>query len=263
MAVILKSRPEIGRLREAGRIVAETFEMLRPHIQPGVSTAELDALAEDFIKSKGALPLYKGYGAVPSYRGQPARPAFPATLCTSVNDVICHGIPSPRETLRDGDIIGVDVGVLYRGWCGDACETYAVGAVAPETQRLMDVTRRCMELGIEQARPGNRMGDIGAAIQEYAEAQGFSVVRELTGHGVGRQLHESDPVVFHFGKRGTGMPIRPGMVFTVEPMINAGKPDIRQMPDQWTIRTADGKLSAQYEHTLAITDDGYELLSVL
>jgi methionyl aminopeptidase len=262
MAVILKSRPEIARLREAGRIVAETFEVLRPHVKPGVSTAELDAIAEDFIKSKGALPLYKGYGAQAPYRGQPGRAAFPATICASVNDVICHGIPSPKEHLREGDIIGVDIGVLYRGWCGDACETMPVGQVDPETQRLMDVTRRCLELGIEQAQPGKRLGDIGHAIQTYAEGQGFSVVRELTGHGVGRSLHEPDPAVFHFGKPGTGMQMRPGMVFTIEPMINAGKPDIRVMPDQWTIRTADGKRSAQYEHTLTITEDGCELLTL-
>jgi methionyl aminopeptidase len=262
MAAILKTRQDITRLREAGRIVAQTYEMLTPHVKPGVTTAELDRLAEDFIKSKGAIPLYKGYGARPARRGQPAVPPFPATICSAVNDVICHGIPSSREHLADGDIIGVDIGVLYRGWCGDACQTIAVGTLKPETQRLVDVTYRCLELGIEQARPGKRLGDIGAAIQRYAEARGFSVVRELSGHGVGRSLHEPDPCVLHFGTPGTGMKLVPGMVFTIEPMINIGKPDIRLMPDQWTIRTADGSLSAQFEHTLAITDDGCELLTL-
>ncbi len=262
MAVIMKSRQEVARLREAGRIVAETYEVLRPHIKPGATTAELDALAEDFIKSKGALPLYKGYGAQPARRGYPARMPFPGTICASINDVICHGIPSPRERLREGDIIGIDIGVLYRGWCGDACETIAVGKVDGATQRLLDVTRTCLELGIEQARPGKRLGDIGAAIQTYAESQGFSVVRELVGHGVGRALHEPDPCVAHFGTPGTGLKLQPGMVFTIEPMINAGRPEIRVMPDQWTIRTADGKRSAQFEHTLAITDEEPELLTL-
>jgi methionyl aminopeptidase len=262
MAVILKSRQEIAKLREAGRIVAETYEVLRPHVKPGVTTAELDAIAEDYILSKGAIPLYKGYGAQPATPRQPARPPFPATICASVNDVICHGIPSPKQVLHEGDIIGIDIGVLYHGWCGDACETMAVGQVSHEAQRLMDVTRTCLQLGIEQARAGNRLGDIGAAIQTYAEAQGFGVVRDLVGHGVGRTLHETDPVVTHFGKPGTGLKLQQAMVFTIEPMINAGRPEIQVMPDQWTIRTADGKLSAQYEHTLAITDGGPELLTL-
>jgi methionyl aminopeptidase len=262
MAAIMKSRQDIARLREAGRIVARTYEVLRPHVKPGVTTAQLDHIAEEFIISQGAMPLYKGYGAEPARRGHPAKPPFPGTICAAVNDVICHGIPSPKVVLEEGDIIGVDVGVLLRGWCGDACETFAVGTVAPEARRLMEVTRRCLDLGIEQAQPSKRLGDIGAAIQRYAEGEGFSVVRELAGHGVGRTLHEPEPSVLHFGTPGTGMRIEPGMVFTIEPMINAGQPGIRIMPDQWTIRTADGSLSAQYEHTLAITDDGPELLTL-
>ncbi|HEX9414836.1 MAG TPA: type I methionyl aminopeptidase [Ktedonobacterales bacterium] len=262
MAAIIKTRQDIARLREAGRLVANTYAVLRPHVKPGVTTAELDRLAEEFILSRGALPLYKGYGAEPARRGRPARAPFPGTICASVNDVVCHGIPSSREQLREGDIIGVDIGVLYRGWCGDACETMTVGQVSPETQRLVDVTYRCLELGIEQAQPGKHLGDIGAAIQRYAEAQGFAVVRELAGHGVGRSLHEPDPSVLHFGTPGTGMRIEPGMVFTIEPMINAGAAAIRVMPDQWVIRTADGSLSAQFEHTLAITEDGPELLTL-
>lgn len=262
MAAMLKTPQDIARLREAGRIVAQTYEVLRPHVVPGVSTAQLDRLAEDFIKSKGAIPLYKGYGARPASRGQPAVPPFPATICSSVNDVICHGIPSPREVLKEGDIIGIDIGVLYRGWCGDACQTIGVGELAPATQRLVDAAYRCLELGIEQAQAGKRLGDIGAAIQRYAEGHGYSVVRELSGHGVGRNLHEPDPSVLHFGTAGTGMRLVPGMVFTIEPMINIGRPEIRLMPDQWTIRTADGSLSAQFEHTLAITDHGTELLTL-
>ena len=248
-------------MRESGRLVAQTFEVLRPHVKPGVTTAELDEIAEDFIRSKGATPLYKGYGARPARNGRPAIPPFPATICASVNDVICHGIPSDDVVLKNGDIIGVDIGVNYKGWAGDSCMTYGVGTLTPETQRLMDVTHRCMELGIEQARANNCIGDIGAAIQAYAEAQGFSVVRELVGHGVGRSLHE-DPQVPHYGQPGTGLKIRRGMVFTIEPMINIGLPTTKLMPDRWTIRTMDGSLSAQYEHTLAITDGAPELLTL-
>ncbi len=261
MAVILKSRQEIGHLREAGRVVAETFEVLRPYVVAGTSTAELDKIAEDYILSRGAKPIYKGYGARPARAGQPAVPPFPATICASVNEVICHGIPGPEKKLHEGDIIGVDIGVLYKGWVGDFCMTYAVGQLDEQTQLLMDVTRRCMELGIEQARVNKRLGDIGATIQTYAEGHGFSVVRELVGHGVGRSLHE-DPQVLHYGKPNTGERLRPGMVFTVEPMINAGKPEITTLPDRWTICTKDGSRSAQFEHTLAITDGAAEILTL-
>ncbi len=261
MAVTLKSRQEITHLREAGRIVAETFEVLRPYAVPGTSTAELDRVAEDFIHSKGAKPIYKGYGARPAIQGHPAVPAFPATICVAINDVICHGIPGTKQILRDGDIIGVDIGVLYKGWVGDSCTTFAIGTLDSETQRLVDVARRCMELGIEQARSGNHIGDIGAAIQTYAEAQGFSTVREYVGHGVGRSLHE-DPQVPHYGRPGTGLKLRPGMVFTVEPMINAGGSQTRVLSDRWTVCTADGSRSAQFEHTLAVTDGAPELLTL-
>jgi methionyl aminopeptidase len=261
MAVLLKSRHEITHLREAGSLVAQTFEVLRPHVKAGISTAELDRIAEDFILSKGATPIYKGYGARPARPGYPAIPPFPATICASVNDVICHGIPSEKDVLREGDIIGVDIGVVYKGWVGDSCTTYAVGTLDSETQRLVDVAKRCMELGIEQARANNYIGDIGAAIQTYAETNGFSTVRELVGHGVGRSLHE-DPQVPHFGRPGTGLKLRPGMVFTVEPMINAGKATTRTLADRWTVCTADGSRSAQFEHTLAVTDGAPELLTL-
>ncbi len=221
MAVMLKSRQEIAQLREAGRLVAQTYEVLRPHVQPGISTAELDKIAEDFIRSKGAKPIYKGYGARPARSGMPAIPAFPATICVAVNDVICHGIPSPKQILREGDIIGVDIGVIYKGWVGDACVTFPVGELDSESQHLMDVAKRCLELGIEQARADNRLGDIGAAIQSYAEAQGFSTVREFVGHGVGHSLHE-DPQVPHYGRPHTGLRLQRGMVFTIERCLTAG-----------------------------------------
>jgi methionyl aminopeptidase len=261
MAVILKSRQEIGHLREAGRLVAETYEVLRPYVVPGVSTADLDKIAEDYIRSRGAKPIYKGYGARPALNGQPPVPPFPATICASVNDVICHGIPSAEKKLREGDIIGIDIGVLYKGWVGDSCVTFGVGKLSDQAQLLMDVAKKCMELGIEQARANKRLGDVGAAIQRYAEAHGFSVVRELVGHGVGHSLHE-DPQVLHYGKAGTGERLRPGMVFTVEPMINAGKYETRTLPDHWTICTKDGSLSAQFEHTLAITEGMPEILTL-
>lgn len=206
--------------------------------------------------------MYKGYGARPASNGRPATPPFPATICVAINEVICHGIPSPKQVLQEGDIIGVDIGVLYQGWVGDACQTFAVGTINAQSQSLIDVTERCLALGIEQARPGKHMGDIGAAIQGYAESQGFSVVRELVGHGVGHNLWE-DPQVPHYGSAGTGLKLQPGLVFTIEPMINIGKPAIRMLPDRWTIRTADGSRSAQFEHTLAITEGAPELLTVL
>lgn len=261
MAVILKSRQEIKALREAGQLVAQTFEVLRPYVVPGVSTQELDTIAEEYILSKGARPIYKGYGARPAYNGHPAVPPFPATICASVNDVICHGIPSPTQKLQEGDLIGVDIGVLYKGWVGDSCVTYGVGTLNDQARLLMETTYQCMELGIEQARANKHLGDIGAAIQTHAEAQGFSVVRELVGHGVGRSLHE-DPQVLHYGKARTGERLRVGMVFTIEPMINAGTYETRTLPDRWTICTRDGSLSAQFEHTLAITENAPEILTL-
>ncbi len=262
MAVTLKSRKEIAILRDAGRIVAETYEALRPHVVPGVTTADLDRIAEEFIRKSGALPMYKGYGALRDRRGTVLRPPFPATICVAINEVICHGIPSSRQALAEGDIIGIDIGTLYKGWIGDSCRTFTVGQVDKTSARLVNVAEHCLELGIEQAQPGHHLGDIGAAIQTYAESQGFSTVRELAGHGVGRALWE-DPSVLHFGKAGTGLRIEVGMVFTIEPMINAGKPDIRTLDDHWTIVTADGSRSAQFEHSMAITERGPELLTVL
>lgn len=259
MAITLKSPRQIELLRESGRLVRATFEVLREHIRPGVSTAELDAIAEAFIRKHGAEPVYKGY-VPPSRRGWSNNPPFPGTICASVNDVICHGIPSKKERLREGDIIGIDIGLRLNGWIGDACETFPVGNVSPATQRLLDTARRCLEVGIEQAYAGNTLRAIGAAIQRHAEAAGFSVVREYTGHGLGRNLHE-EPTVLHYDEPRNTRKIMAGMVFTIEPMINAGRPDTRLDRDGWTVRTADGSLSAQFEHTLAITDDGPILLT--
>lgn len=262
MALTLKSPKQIELLRQAGRIVAETFEILRDHVRPGVTTAELDKIAEEYIRSRGAIPVYKGYGGARAKNRQPARKPFPATICASVNDVICHGIPADNMRLNEGDIIGIDIGVRYNGWVGDSCVTYPVGTVAPETQRLLEVTERCLCLGIEQSYIGKRLGDIGAAIQNYAQAQGFSVVREYTGHGVGRNLHE-EPTVLHHGDPNTGKRLMAGMVFTIEPMINSGGEKTKLASDGWTVRTEDGSLSAQFEHQLAITDQGPLILTTI
>ncbi len=262
MAITLKSRKEIALLRDAGRIAAETYEVLRPHLVPGVSTADLDRMAEEFIRKSGALPMYKGYGALRDRMGRMVRPPFPGTICVAINEAICHGIPSSQQVLHEGDIIGIDIGTLYKGWIGDTCRTFTIGEVDPTSSKLVAVAERCLELGIEQAQPGHHLGDIGASIQTHAESQGFSTVRELAGHGVGRALWE-EPSVLHFGRAGTGLRIEVGMVFTIEPMINVGKPEIRTLADHWTIVTADGTRSAQFEHSMAITEHGPELLTVL
>jgi len=254
MTIPLKRPKEIVEMRAAGRLVAETFARLAEAVRPGVTLAELDRLATDYLKRQGAEPLYKGYRGNP-----PNHPPFPGVICASVNQEVCHGLPDGRS-LKDGDIVGVDIGLKYRGYCGDACVTYAVGKITPEAQRLLDVTQECLQRGIAAAQPGHHFGDIGAAIQAYAEGQGFSVVREWGGHGIGRRLHEP-PSVPHTGPAGAGPRLRPGMVFTIEPMINAGKPDWKLLKDGWTVVTADGSLSAQFEHTIAIAEHGPEILS--
>jgi methionyl aminopeptidase len=257
----MKTRQQVDGLRAAGRIVAETYETLRPHVVPGVTTAELDAIAERYIRGQGAIPVYKGYGGLRDRKGKLVRAPFPATICASVNEVICHGIPSPKQRLEEGDIIGIDIGATYHGWVGDSCVTFAVGTLDDESRRLMEAAYHAMELGIEAAQPGKRLGDVGAAIQGYAEERGFSVVREYGGHGVGRALHE-DPFVQHWGDAHTGLRIEPGMVFTIEPMLNAGGPQTALASDRWTVTTADGSRSAQFEHTIAITEDGVEILTL-
>lgn len=251
--IVLRSKSEIGAMRRAGNLVARALGMIQPRIRPGVRLRDLDGLVEEFIVSEGATTVYKGYQPNPSV------PPFPATICTAVNEEIVHGIPG-RRRLREGDIVGIDIGAVLDGWVGDTCYTFPVGEISPEARKLLDVARDSLEGAVSEVRPGKRFGDVGAAIQEIAEGHGYGVVRELGGHGVGRDLHE-EPHINHFGQRGHGMRLREGMTFTIEPMINAGSPGIRMMKDGWTIVTEDGKLSAQYEHSIAVTADGCEILT--
>jgi len=249
MPVTIKTPQDIEKMREAGRLAAEVLALMAEHIKPGVTTEELDRIAHDHIVNvQHAVPANVGY------RG------FPKTLCTSVNHVICHGIPSAGKVLKDGDIVNIDVTVIKDGWHGDTSRMYFVGKPSVLAKRLVDTAYEAMMLGIEQVRPGATLGDIGHAIQQHAEKAGFSVVKDYCGHGIGRVYHE-DPQVLHYGKPGAGMKIEKGMVFTVEPMINAGKSNAKVLPDGWTVVTKDHSLSAQWEHTIAVTDDGFEILT--
>lgn len=242
--VTLKSAAEIERMRASGRIVAEVLSAVETEIGPGVTTVELDRLAESIIRGhEGARPAFKGYGG------------FPASICASVNDEVVHGIPSKSRRLEEGDIVGIDVGVLLEGYHADAARTFGVGQVAGQTERLLAVTRSALEAGIEAAQPGARLGDVSAAIQNVAESAGFSIVRDLVGHGIGQHLHE-DPQVPNFGEPGHGPLLQPGMTLAIEPMINAGSPDVWMAEDRWSISTDDNSLSAHFEHTVAITDNG-------
>ena len=244
----LKRPEQLAIMREAGRIVAETLALLQDAVRPGVTTADLDAIAEHHIRGRGATPAYKGY------RG------FPATICASVDNEIVHGIPG-RRALVDGDIISLDVGARYRGYYGDATVSVPVGTVDPEAARLLTVCRESLDIGIEEARAGRRLTDISAAVQRHVEAAGFSVVRDLYGHGIGRALHE-EPMLPHYGEPGRGPLLRPGLVLTIEPMITAGRPEWETLPDHWTVITMDGSLAAQFEHTVAVTDNGPEILTL-
>jgi len=247
--IYLKSKEEIELMRQSGRLVALILSQLNKMIIPGVPTLELDSWAEDFIHRHGATPAFKGY------RG------YPNTICASVNHQVVHTIPS-MERLKEGDIISIDVGVNLNGYCGDAAATFPVGIVSPEAIKLMQVTQQCLYKGIEQALAGNRIGDISYAVQAMAEANGFSVVREYTGHGIGRNMHE-EPQVPHFGLPHTGPRLREGMVLAIEPMINAGGYQVEALADGWTVITKDRSLSAQFEHTVAITAEGPDILSKL
>ncbi len=251
----IKTKEEIDLMRQAGRLVAEMFEILQIHIQPGSKLIELDKLAADFIQKNGGQPIYKGY------RLYPSQVPFPGVITASVNEQICHGFPNGR-ILKDGDIVGIDLGLSYQGWCGDSCVTFPVGKIISQVQNLLDVTRESLFIGIQAAQPGNHLSDIGAAIQGYVERHGFSVVRDWGGHGLGRDLHE-DPHVPHIGPGGRGPRLRPGMTIAIEPMVNVGRPDYKILDDQWTVVTADGSLSAQYEHSIAITEEGPIILSML
>ncbi len=246
--IILKSEREIGLMREAGRIVAECHEYLARAIRPGVTTGELDALAEEFIRRRGGIPTFKGY------RG------YPASICTSVNDEVVHGIPGKR-VLVAGDIVSIDIGVTYKGYVGDAARTWPVGRVGEEAQRLMRVTHEALLAGIAQAWPGNRLSDISHAVQRHVEGHGFSVVREYVGHGIGREMHE-EPEIPNFGPPGKGPVLAPGMVLAIEPMVNAGGYEVYTAGDRWTVRTRDGSLSAHFEHTVAVTKHGPLILTV-
>lgn len=247
--VVLKTARELKLLREAGRISAQALQLVGKAIEPGISTAELDKIAYDFIISSGAKPNFLNYAG------------YPATACISINNQVIHGIPNKNTIVQAGDIVSVDLGALYEGYNGDNAATFACGDVSPEAQRLMDVTRESLYEGIKMATVGNRIGDIGSAIQKYVEARGYSVVRSFVGHGVGASLHE-DPEVPNFGKAGHGMRLLKGMTLAIEPMVNAGSFDVRQLSDGWTVETADGSLSAHFEHSVAITENGPVILTL-
>jgi methionyl aminopeptidase len=250
MAVTVKNPEEIGKMRIAGRLAADVLKMIAPHVQPGVSTDTLDRLCHDYIvNEQQAVP------APLNYKG------FPKSICTSVNHVVCHGIPGDKR-LKKGDIINVDITVIKDGFHGDTSKMFFVGEPSVQAKRLARISHECMLKGIEQVRPGARLGDIGHAVQSHAEGQGCSVVREYCGHGIGRTFHE-DPQVLHYGRPGTGMELVPGMTFTVEPMINAGRKEVKLLPDNWTVVTRDHSLSAQWEHTVLVTESGYEILTCL
>ena len=249
MNVSIKTPADIEKMRVAGRLAAEVLQVVAPHVKPGVSTAELDRICHDHIVNvQKAIPANVGYKG------------FPASVCTSVNNVICHGIPSESKILKDGDIINIDVTVIKDGFHGDTSRMYMVGTPSVMAQRLVKVTREAMFRGIRAVRPGATLGDVGHAIQTYVEAERFSVVREYCGHGIGRVYHE-DPQVLHYGQPGTGVELKKGMTFTIEPMVNEGSRHTRLMPDGWTVVTKDRSLSAQWEHMIAVTDDGVEILT--
>ena len=236
-------------MRVAGRLAAEVLEMIGPHVKPGVSTGELDRICHDYIvNEQNAIP------APLNYKG------FPKSICTSVNHVICHGIPSDKKILKEGDIINIDITVIKDGFHGDTSKMFTVGKAAPHAERLIKITQECLYKGIELVKPGTRLGDIGHVIQTYAEKNYYSVVKEYCGHGIGIEFHE-EPQVLHYGRPGTGFEIQEGMTFTIEPMINAGKATTKLKKDGWTVETKDGRLSAQWEHTLAVTANGVEVLT--
>ena len=247
--VIIKTAREISLMKDACRISANALRLAGEYVKPGVTTREIDEKVREYIEKQGATPSFLGYGG------------FPASACISVNDVVIHGIPSKEQVLQEGDIVSVDVGAFYNGYHGDNAYTYACGKVSENAEKLMDATRIGLEKGIEAALAGNRVGDIGSAVQKYVEDRGYSVVRDFVGHGVGADLHE-DPSVPNFGTPGHGPRLLPGMTIAIEPMINCGTHEIEMLPDGWTVLTRDRKLSAHFEHTVAITDDGCEVLTL-
>ncbi|MCR4346605.1 MAG: type I methionyl aminopeptidase [Sulfuricaulis sp.] len=250
MPVTIKTPAEIEKMRVAGRLAAEVLRMIRPHVQAGITTGELDQLCHDYIVNvQHAVP------APLNYKG------FPRSICTSVNHQVCHGIPGDK-ILKKGDIVNIDITVIKDGYHGDTSKMFFVGEPSVQARRLVQITHECMVKGIEMVQRGTRLGDIGHAIQQHAEAHGFSIVREYCGHGIGREFHE-DPQVLHYGQPETGMALEPGMTFTIEPMINAGRKEVKLLPDNWTVVTRDHSLSAQWEHTVLVTDTGYEVLTLV
>ena len=245
--ITIKSKREVELLKIAGNIVYQTDQYLKPYIKEGMTTKELDKLAEDFIRSKDATPSFKGYEG------------FPSTLCTSINSEVVHGFPSDRK-LKNGDIISIDIGACYKGYHGDSAWTYTVGEVDEKTRKLLEVTEKSLFIGLTQVKPGNRIGDIGYAIEQYAHKHNLGVVKELCGHGVGTSVHE-DPEVPNYGIPNTGPRLKEGMVIAVEPMLTLGRPDIFVHDNNWTIDTQDGSLSAHFEHTVVVTKDGYQILT--
>ncbi len=246
--IVLKTTRELGLMKEACVIAAGALKAAGAAVEPGISTEEIDRIAHNFIVKSGAIPTFKGYNG------------YPAATCISINDEVIHGIPSKKRIIKAGDIVSIDVGATFNGYVGDNAATFAAGDISPEAQRLCDTTRESLYEGIKMAVAGGRIGDIGSTIQRYCEERGFSVVREFTGHGVGKQMHE-DPSVPNFGTPGRGVRLLPGMTIAIEPMINLGGAGIRQLPDGWTIKTKDGSLSAHFEHTVAITSNGPVILT--
>ena len=251
--IYIKTKKEIDFIRESCRIVAETLQLMKNHVKPGVTTAELDQIAEDYIRSNDAVPAFKGYS-------QGGAPGFPGSICASVDDEVVHGIPSGK-TLKEGEIISLDVGVLKNNFYGDAALSVAVGAVSEEKLKLLEITEKSLYEGINQAVAGNRVHDISAAVQNFVESHGFSIVRDLCGHGVGKYLHE-DPSIPNFGKKGTGAKLKNGMTIAIEPMVNAGKYSVVTGTDGWTVLTADGSPSAHFEHSILINGNSPEILTV-
>ena len=252
-SVQLKSREDIAGMRVAGRLASELLDYLAPHVQPGVTTKDIDKLAHDYmVDVQHTIPATLNYAP-------PGHTPYPASLCTSVNHVVCHGIPGDRK-LKAGDIVNVDVTVINDGFHGDTSRMFYVGAPSIQAKRLCEVTYEAMWKGISAIKPGAHLGDLGHVIQKHAEGHGYSIVREFCGHGIGKNFHE-EPQVLHYGRPGTGLKLQPGMIFTVEPMVNAGRPGIRCLADGWTIVTADHSLSAQWEHTVLVTSDGFEVLT--
>ena len=255
MSVTIKTPDEIEKMRIAGRLGSEVLDYITPFVKAGVSTAEIDKLCHDYmVDVQGCIPAPLNY-APPGYV------PYPKSICTSVNHQVCHGVPNEKVILKKGDIVNLDITVIKNAYHGDTSRMFIVGETSIRARRLCEITYECMWLGIAQVKPGAHLGDIGHAIQKHAEANGFSVVREFCGHGIGAKFHE-DPQVLHYGKAGTGIELKPGMIFTIEPMINAGKPAISELPDGWTIVTRDRSLSAQWEHMVLVTDTGVEVLTL-